>query len=97
MIPDEGLQSYVRPNGECRHIILVDPAEQEPEVAATRVLIAVEEGSKMIFVGGSTDTSNEIVHDTCVAIQEALDEKHIRWLEHVSDQDYNTLSELYSD
>ena len=73
MIPDEGLQAYVRSNGECRHIILVDPAEQEPEVAATRVLIAVEEGSKMIFVGGSTDTSNEIVHDTCLAIQEALE------------------------
>ena len=73
MIPDEGLQAYLRPNGECRHIILIDPAEQEPEVAATRVLIAVEEGSKMVFVGGSTDTSNEIVHDTCLAIQEALE------------------------
>jgi phosphoglycerol geranylgeranyltransferase len=27
----------------------------------------------MIFVGGSTDTPNEIVHSTCLAIQEALE------------------------
>ena len=73
MIPDEGLQSYIRSNGKCRHIILIDPAEQEPEIAVNRALIAVEEGSKMIFVGGSTDTPNEIVHATCLAIQEALE------------------------
>ena len=73
MIPDEGLQAYIRSNGKCRHIILIDPAEQEPEIAATRVVIAVEEGSKMVFVGGSTDTPNAIVHDTCLAIQEALE------------------------
>ena len=73
MIPDEGLQSYFRPNGTCRHIILIDPAEQEPEVAANRVIIAVEEGSKMVFIGGSTDTPNYIVHATCLAIQEALE------------------------
>jgi phosphoglycerol geranylgeranyltransferase len=73
LIPDEGLQSYVRSNGTCRHIILIDPAEQKPEIAANRALIAIEEGSKMIFVGGSTDTPNEIVHSTCLAIQEALE------------------------
>ena len=73
MIPDEGLQAYVRSNGTCRHIILIDPAEQTPEIAAIRALIAIEEGSKMIFVGGSTDTPNEIVHSTCLAIQEALE------------------------
>ena len=73
MIPDEGLQSYVRSNGQCRHIILIDPAEQEPEIAANRVIIAVDEGSQMVFIGGSTDTPNEIVHATCLAIQEALE------------------------
>ena len=73
MIPDEGLQSYFRSNGTCRHIILIDPAEQEPETAANRVIIAVEEGSKMVFIGGSTDTPNDIVHATCLAIQEALE------------------------
>ena len=73
MIPNEGLQSYIRSNGKCRHIILIDPAEQEPEIAATRVIIAVEEGSKMVFVGGSTDTPDAIVHATCLAIQEALE------------------------
>jgi phosphoglycerol geranylgeranyltransferase len=73
LIPDEGLQSYIHSNGNCRHIILIDPAEQEPEIAANRALIAIEEGSKMIFIGGSTDTPNEIVHSTCLAIQEALE------------------------
>ena len=29
-----------------------------------------------------------------MAIQEALDEKHIAWLEHVSDRDYNMSVEL---
>ena len=32
-----------------------------------------------------------------VAIQEAMGEKHISWLEHVSDDDYNTLVEPQSD
>jgi phosphoglycerol geranylgeranyltransferase len=56
-----------------RHITLIDPAKQDPETAANRAIIAIECGSEMIFVGGSTDTPDEIVHATCVAIQEALE------------------------
>jgi len=56
-----------------RHITLIDPAKQDPETAANRAIVAIECGSEMIFVGGSTDTPDEIVHATCVAIQEALE------------------------
>ena len=52
-----------------RHITLIDPAKQDPNTAANRAMVAVECGSSMIFVGGSTDTPDEIVHATCRAIQ----------------------------
>lgn len=76
MTPDAGLLSYVldRSNG-CQHIILIDPGKQSAEVAANRAVIAVETGSRMIFVGGSTDTPNDVVHETCQAIQEILELK----------------------
>ena len=56
-----------------RHITLIDPAKQSPETASQRAMIAVESGSRMIFVGGSTDTPDNIVHATCQAIQEAFE------------------------
>lgn len=56
-----------------RHITLIDPAKQDPNTAANRAMVAVECGSSMIFVGGSTDTPDEIVHATCKAIQEAFE------------------------
>ena len=56
-----------------RHITLIDPAKQDPNTAANRAMVAVECGSSMIFVGGSTDTPDEIVHATCRAIQEAFE------------------------
>lgn len=56
-----------------RHITLIDPAKQSPDLAAKRAMVAVECGSKMIFVGGSTDTPDAVVHATCVAIQEAFE------------------------
>tara|TARA_B100000900_G_scaffold333608_1_gene294766 strand:- start:369 stop:1181 length:813 start_codon:yes stop_codon:yes gene_type:complete len=71
---DETILSYVTKNvGKTRHITLIDPAKQPPEVAAERALTAIESGSEMIFIGGSTDTPDEIVHATCVAIQESLE------------------------
>jgi phosphoglycerol geranylgeranyltransferase len=36
-------------------------------------MVAVECGSSMIFVGGSTDTPDAVVHSTCQAIQEAFE------------------------
>lgn len=56
-----------------RHVTLIDPAKQDPNTAANRAMIAVECGTGMIFVGGSTDTPDEVVHATCVAIQEAFE------------------------
>ena len=74
MLPDSGLLSFIlNPNQGCRHITLIDPSKQTPEVAATRAVTAINAGSKMIFVGGSTDTPDEIVHSTCTSIQEAIE------------------------
>ena len=39
-----------------RHAILIDPADQTPDVAAKRCLAAVNAGSSMILIGGSSDT-----------------------------------------
>ena len=74
MIPEEGLLNYVldRTSG-CRHITLIDPGKQSAEVATRRAIAAIESGSSMIFVGGSTDTPDEVVHETCKTIQDALE------------------------
>jgi len=56
-----------------RHALLIDPGKQGVEIAARRALVAVERGTRLILVGGSTDTPNEVVHATCTAIQDALD------------------------
>jgi len=59
--------------GATRHAILIDPADQTPDMAAKRSLAAVAAGSRMVLVGGSSDTDMENVHETVVAIQEALE------------------------
>lgn len=65
---------YVTSSSEnTRHITLIDPAKQDPNTAANRAMVAVECGSSMVFVGGSTDTPDEVVHATCQAIQEAFE------------------------
>ena len=64
--------SYVRANSGHSHVILIDPDDASPEVAAQRCIAAVAAGSKMIFVGGSSGTDEDNVHPTVVAIQEAL-------------------------
>jgi len=60
-------------SGRAGHVILVDPDDQTPEMAAKRCIAAVTAGSRMIFVGGSSDTNSTNTHDTVVAIQEALE------------------------
>ena len=67
------LEKACRPTIGARHITLIDPAKQSAEVAAQRAMVAVECGSSMIFVGGSTDTPDDVVHATCTAIQEAFE------------------------
>tara|TARA_Y100001936_G_scaffold97986_1_gene96350 strand:+ start:483 stop:1310 length:828 start_codon:yes stop_codon:yes gene_type:complete len=59
--------------GGVRHAILIDPADQTPDMAAKRCVAAVAAGSKMILVGGSTGTDMQNVHNTVVAIKEALE------------------------
>ena len=56
-----------------RHAIVIDPADQTPDIAANRALAAAHAGSSMILVGGSSDTDMENVHGTIVAIKEALE------------------------
>ena len=56
-----------------RHALLIDPADQTPDLAAMRCLAAVAAGSSMVLVGGSSGTDMENVHETVVAIQEALE------------------------
>ncbi|MEC7177703.1 MAG: geranylgeranylglyceryl/heptaprenylglyceryl phosphate synthase [Candidatus Thermoplasmatota archaeon] len=71
---DETILSYVtNTEGITRHVTLIDPDKQPSQIAADRACVAIEAGSSMIFVGGSTDTPDEIVHATCVAIQEGLE------------------------
>ena len=70
----EWLREYVcRPRSGTRHAILIDPVDQTPDVAAKRCVAAVSAGSSMILVGGSTDTDMDNVHDTILAIKEALE------------------------
>ena len=56
-----------------RHAILIDPADQTPDVAGKRAVAAVAAGSQMILVGGSSGTDMGNVNRTVVAIQEALE------------------------
>ena len=65
--------SYVRAHAGTSHIILIDPDDASPDVAAQRCVAAVSAGTKMIFVGGSSGTDEDNVHSTVVAIQEALE------------------------
>ena len=74
MLPEQDLLDYILDETyTSRHILLIDPANQSPEKDCQRCIIAVEEGTRMIFVGGSTNTPNEVVHQTCLSIQEALE------------------------
>jgi len=71
--PGLTLQHLFSKGKSTRHAILIDPADQTPEVAAKRCVAAVSAGSQMILVGGSTDTDMSNVHNTVVAIKEALE------------------------
>jgi len=64
--------SYIRDNSGQSHIILIDPDDASPKVAAKRVIAAVNAGSKLVFVGGSSGTDSDNVHATCNEIQQAL-------------------------
>lgn len=67
------LLNYIHTSNIARHIILIDPDSQTSEEAAKRCIAAVIAGSRMIFVGGSTGTDSNNVHETVKEIQEALE------------------------
>ena len=60
-------------NSGTRHATLIDPANQTPSEAAKIVETAVEAGTSLIMVGGSTETPYTIVEDTVTSIQESLE------------------------
>jgi phosphoglycerol geranylgeranyltransferase len=60
-------------HAKTRHAILIDPADQTPDVAAKRCLAAVNAGTSMILVGGSSDTDSDNVEATVIAIREILE------------------------
>jgi len=70
---NEILDYMTKQISSCRHILLIDPANQSPDDAAKMAMIASEAGTSAIFVGGSTNTSDNIVHDTVIAIKEGLE------------------------
>ena len=72
-VPGPTLRYVSNTTNGARHAILIDPADQTPEMAAKRCMAAVSAGSSMVLVGGSTGTDMENVHNTVVAIKEALE------------------------
>ena len=85
------LEYVCRPGTGTRHAILVDPADQTPEVAAKRCVAAVAAGSRMVLVGGSSDTDRDNVHNTIIAIREALE--LVTW---ASSQDSTSIEEEWT-
>ena len=72
-VDSQTLEHVCNPNEKTRHAILIDPADQTPDTAAKRAVAAVAAGSKLILVGGSSDTDMKNVNETVIAIQEALE------------------------
>ena len=67
------LSHIVKKDGQTKHAILIDPADQTPDVAAKRCLAAVNAGSSMILIGGSSNTDTKNVDATVIAIKEMLE------------------------
>ncbi len=76
MLPDNlgSVLEYISSkSSKTRHATLIDPANQTPSHAAKIVEVAVESGTSLIMVGGSTETPHDIVEETVNAIQEILE------------------------
>ena len=70
---DTSVLEYLCSFSSPSHILVIDPDDQTPDMAAKRAIACVLAGTKCIFVGGSTAIDGAPVHDTIVAIQEALE------------------------
>ena len=64
---------HLQSKGNTGHIVVIDPDDQTPEVAAKRAIATIIAGTRAIFVGGSTAIDGSPVHDTVVAIKEAIE------------------------
>ena len=64
---------HLQTKGNTGHIVVIDPDDQTPEVAAKRAIATVIAGTRAIFVGGSTAIDGTPVHDTVIAIKEAIE------------------------
>ena len=64
---------HLQTKGNIGHIVVIDPDDQTPEVAAKRAIATVIAGTRAIFVGGSTAIDGTPVHDTVIAIKEAIE------------------------
>jgi phosphoglycerol geranylgeranyltransferase len=73
MVAEGELLNWFCESDTPRHATLFDPANQSPEEAALKAKIVVEVGSKLILIGGSTDTPSDLVHATVVAIKKVVD------------------------
>jgi len=74
VVSDEGsVLQHLRSISTPGHILVIDPDDQTPEMAAKRAIACVLAGTNCIFVGGSTAIDGTPVHDTVLAIQEALE------------------------
>ena len=65
--------THFQTNGDGAHVVVIDPDDQTPEIAAKRVIASIIAGTQAIFVGGSTAVDGTPVHDTVIAIKEAIE------------------------
>tara|TARA_B100001540_G_scaffold309056_1_gene324647 strand:- start:1607 stop:2434 length:828 start_codon:yes stop_codon:yes gene_type:complete len=63
---------YLKNQKVARHATLIDPEKQTPEEAAKIVQIAIESGTDLILIGGSTTDKNS-VDKTVEIIQETME------------------------
>ena len=66
------LQYLSNNNGKTRHATLIDPEKQTPEQASKIIQIAIEAGTELILIGGSTTNANS-VEETVETIQEIME------------------------
>ena len=59
-------------NSKTRHATLIDPEKQTPEEAAKIIQIAIEAGTELILIGGSTTNQNSL-QKTVETIQEIME------------------------
>lgn len=76
MLPDnsQSVLEYISlKTSKTRHATLIDPANQTPNEASRMAEAAIEAGTNLIMIGGSTETPHNVVEETVDAIQEIFE------------------------